>query len=108
MSSDNIFLTLFYFIVSVLVFLCSYSISRRLSGEGFKEKWFWLCLAGVLLWGTVQYNVARHGSILFFSSPLEFLVSNYWIRWIAFISAVLQAICIPSKTMHKPNAGGSI
>lgn len=107
MSSDNIFLTFVYFMISVLGFLCFYLISRHLSGDNFKEKWFWLCFAGVLLWGAVQYNVASHGSILFFSSPLEFLVSNYWIRWIAFISAILQATCIPSKTMHKPSAGGS-
>lgn len=76
--------------------------------KALKRNGFGCALLAFYFGGAVQYNVARHGSILFFSSPLEFLVSNYWIRWIAFISAILQAICIPSKTMHKPNAGGSI
>ncbi|MCF5063809.1 hypothetical protein GIW73_12755 [Pseudomonas syringae] len=101
MDADQFFLTVIYFVMSLSVFLVCRLISRKLSGDNFSDKWFWVCLVGVLLWGEAQFSVARYGSILLFSSPLEFLVNNDWVRWVAFISALLQATCIPKKTLRK-------
>ncbi|WP_065877077.1 MULTISPECIES: hypothetical protein [unclassified Pseudomonas] len=101
MGADQVFLTVIYFVMSLSVFLVCRSISRHLSGDNFSDKWFWVCLVGVLFWGAAQFSVARYGSILLFSSSLEFLVNNEWVRWIAFISALLQATCIPKKSIRK-------
>ncbi|WP_223496976.1 hypothetical protein [Pseudomonas sp. A-RE-26] len=101
MDADQVFLTVIYFVMSLSVFLVCRLVSRKLSGDNFSDKWFWVCLVGVLFWGAAQFSVARYGSILLFSSSLEFLVNNEWVRWIAFISALLQATCIPKKSIRK-------
>lgn len=102
MGADQILVTAIYFFISLLGFLFWRSISKHYSGDNFTVKWFWICLLGVLLWAAAQSSVAHHGSLLFFSPPLEFLEHNDWVRWIAFISWLLQGVCIPSKTMRNP------
>jgi hypothetical protein len=54
-----------------------------------------------MVWGMVQLNVARYGYVLFFPSTQGFLIDNYWVRWVAFVSALLQTACIPSKAPSK-------
>jgi hypothetical protein len=53
--------------------------------------------AGLMLCGTIQLNVAYYGYILFFHSSKDIIENNYLIRWIAFLSAILQTFCTPSK-----------
>ena len=90
-------LTVLYLAVSLVVFLAFYLVSKELSGAGFKLGRFWLFFIVAMLWGAVQLNVARHGYILLFLPSRDVFESNYLIRWIAFISAIAQATCVPSK-----------
>lgn len=101
MDGDQLFVTVIYFVVSMLGFLFWRAVIRYFSSECFRAIWFLMSLAGVLLWGAMQYGVSKNGSILFFTQPLDFLVQNYWVRWIAFISVLLQAASIPSKKPYK-------
>jgi hypothetical protein len=97
MAADKICVTIIYFIISLLGLLAWRFISKHLSGDNFSVSGFWACYVGVVIWGAAQWGVFSKGSILFFSPPLDFLVHNEWVRWIAFISTLLQTRCIPSK-----------
>ena len=101
MGGDQLFVTVIYLAISVLGFLFWRSVIRYFSRAHFRAIWFLMSLAGVLLWGTLQYGVSKSGSIVFFTQPLDFLVSNDWVRWIAFISVLLQMAYIPSKQPYK-------
>ncbi|MGE8177639.1 hypothetical protein [Pseudomonas fluorescens] len=97
MESNTSLTTTLYLFFSLIGFLAFRAISKNFSGANFKPKWFWICFALSMLWGVAQLNVARYGYVLFFPFSKDLLVSNYLVRWIAFISAIFQTVCIPSK-----------
>lgn len=88
MEDNTSLITVFYLVSSLVAFLVFYFASKKISGINFKAKWFWTYFSLSVLWGMAQLNVARNGYILFFPSSSEFLVTNYLIRWVAFISAI--------------------
>lgn len=90
-------ITALYFLASLVAFLAFYTTSKNISGVNFRSGWFWFFFAWAMLWGMVQLNVARHGYILFAPSSKDIIENNYLVRWIAFISAIFQTACIPSK-----------
>lgn len=100
-GGEKLLVTVIYLVISVLGFSFWRALIRYFSSEHFKAIWFLMSLAGLLLWGTLQYGVSKNGSILFFTQPVDFLVHNYWVRWIAFVSVLLQAAYIPSKTPYR-------
>lgn len=97
MMSNTLLVTVLYFLVSLFIFLLFYSASRAASGVGFTVGRFWFCFAGVMLWGIVQLSVAYDGYTLLYLPSKDIFQNNYLVRWIAFISAILQTICIPDK-----------
>jgi hypothetical protein len=86
-----------YLIASLAAFLAFYSISRKISGPSLNHGRFWLFFAILILWGANQLGVARYGYIFLYPSSKDFFGSDYIIRWVAFISALLQTLCLPSK-----------
>lgn len=87
--------TTLYLLISLTAFFAFYLISRRISGPRLSDGGFWLFLAISLFWGANQMSISRYGYFLFYLPPTDFFEKNYIIRWIAFISALLQALCIP-------------
>ena len=97
MMNNALPVTVLYIFTSGVVFLVFLATSRAISGGKFKVSVFWLFFVLAMLWGMVQLNVARHGYIYFFPSSECIVEDNYVVRWVAFVSAVLQVICIPSR-----------
>jgi hypothetical protein len=98
--NNIIVFSVLYLFGSVAVFLAFNRASKRFSGPQLKPIVFWCFFALSMFWGMVQFNVARHGYILFIPSSAEITSTNYLVRWVAFISAVLQTVCIPSKEIQ--------
>lgn len=97
MMIDQPLTTTLYLFSSLVVFWFFYSTSKKISGPNLKPEIFWFFFAGLMLCGAIQLNVAYYGYILFFHSSKDFIENNYLIRWIAFLSAILQTFCTPSK-----------
>lgn len=95
--SNALLLAVLYFLVSLIVFVIFFKISRNISGVNFSAGWFWFFLIWVMLWGMIQLDVARNGYILFIPVSKVIIEDNYLIRWVAFISSILQVFCLPGK-----------
>ena len=95
--NNALLVSMLYLFASVVVFLVFFATSRAISGRRFKVAGFWLFFVLAMLWGMVQLNVARQGYIYFFPSSKVIIEGNHIVRWVAFISAVLQAVCIPTR-----------
>ncbi len=100
MSEHNIVI-LGYFLVSIMgLFICRV-VSEHFSGNRLNLAKLWGCLAITILWGQVQWGVAKNGNIMFFENETHFLHDNITARWIGFAAAFLQILCIPSKNSRK-------
>jgi hypothetical protein len=96
-TSDQGLTTTLYLLASLTIFWLYYSTAKKISGPNLKPGIFWFFFALIILGGAIQLNVARHGYILFIPSSKDTIENNYLIRWIAFVSAILQTLCTPSK-----------
>lgn len=86
-----------YLLISLIAFLAFHSTSKIISGARLTPGVFLIFLAPLILWGAAQLSVARYGYVLFYLPSRDFLGGDYIIRWIAFISALVQIFCLPSK-----------
>lgn len=97
MINNPLLITLLYLLVSLSAFLVFYSISKRISGSNLTHGKFWAFFALLILWGANQLSVARYGYIFLYLPSKDVFGSDYIIRWIAFIGALLQTFCLPRK-----------
>ncbi|MBP5954953.1 hypothetical protein ICA16_04680 [Pseudomonas anatoliensis] len=101
MTSEPIFITSIYLIVSLAGFLFFFFIPRRFSGVNFTHGRYWLFFALVMPWATNQLSVARYGYLLSFMPAIGFFENDYIVRWVAFITAIAQTFFFPSRKEPK-------
>ena len=97
MTINPLLIAALYSLTSLAAFLAFYSISRRISGDSLTHGRFWFFFTLLILWGANQLSVARYGYIFLYLPSKDVFGSDYIIRWIAFISALLQTFCLPTK-----------
>ena len=85
-----------YILFSVLCQLSLYRLSVHFSGIRFDWKWSCVCLILVMFFGSFQLSIAKYGADSWFPALDPFISGNETVRWIALISALLHACCIPT------------
>ena len=95
--NDEVLVTALYLVTSVATGSAFLLISRKLSGPSLSALQFWLFFTAAVLWGMVHWGIARNGHILFLAPSQRFFEENYCVRWIAFLSAVFQSACMPTR-----------
>jgi len=96
-TNNSLFIAALYSFASLSVFLIFYLISKTISGVNLTHGKFLLFFALLVLWGANQLGVARYGYIFLYLPSKDVFGSDCAVRWIAFISAILQVFCLPSK-----------
>lgn len=97
MTNDSSLTIILYSLTSLAAFFLFYSISKKISGENLSYWKFYVFFALLILWGGNQLSVARYGYMLFHLPSEDFFEINDAVRWVAFISAISQVLCIPTK-----------
>ena len=101
MIADPHMATIIYTLISILAFLATYIISRKISGPKLTPVIFYTFIMAVIFIGVCQLSVARNG-YMWLNMPLNYIFDyDETIRWIAFISHFFQVLCIPSRSRQK-------
>lgn len=91
-----------YALVSLAVCLAFYLTSRSISGVRRTPRRFWCFFVLLVLWGAGQLSVARYGCSVLQPPSKGLAERDCMIRWVAFVSAVLQMFCLPSSANPEP------
>ena len=78
-----------------------YGVSKKISGPHLTHWKFYIFFALLVLWGGHQLSVARYGYMLLPLPSNIFFESDDVIRWVAFISAVFQVLCVPTQKLPR-------
>lgn len=96
MIIDRLILVL-YLLVSIAGFWCLRTISIRISGRNLTVGRFWVFFALLMLWVINQMSVAHNGYLFLYRPSKEIFENDYIIRWVAFVSAIVQAFFLPGR-----------
>lgn len=97
MMSESLVTVVLYSLVSLAAFFFFYSISKKISGPDLTGWKFYGFFVFLILWGGNQLSVARYGYMLLPLPSKDFFGNGEIVRWVAFISALFQVLCIPTK-----------
>ena len=90
-----------YSLAFVVAFFFFYGVSKKISGPHLTHWKFYIFFALLVLWGGHQLSVARYGYMLLPLPSNIFFESDDVIRWVAFISAVFQVLCVPTQKLPR-------
>lgn len=89
-----------YYLVSLLVWVQTYYLSRRFSGERFNLLAFSVLFLFAFGWGMVQMSLVYHGYFRLWGTTVKLFDESEFANWFALVCTGLQAFCIPGRSGH--------